>query len=97
MEIFVDRIEVMEGLANGNISPRLPFLLESLDCLKSGELQYLIINFCDRSKVGLFCEMSMNIHKIVTEYLKYLPLSYNNVRFRAEKNNQILVKSLTNH
>jgi hypothetical protein len=94
---FVDRVELMENLANGEVSSRLPFLLESVNCLQPGELQHMTINFCDKTQLGFFCKLTLNVHKIVEEYQRYIPISYHGVQFRAENTDQILLKSSSGH
>jgi hypothetical protein len=94
MSVFLDRLEVMDGLSNGYISQRLPFILQTLECFKTGELQHMTVNYCDKSKVGLHCELTLNVHKIINEYYHYVPVSYDNVQFRAEHIGQRLVKNM---
>ena len=97
LTVYINRIDLMEGLTNGELSPRLPFLLENIDCLSPGDLQHMVVNYCDKTTNGLFCEISLNVHKIVSEYYRYLPISYNGVQFKAEHSDQILLKSMSGH
>jgi hypothetical protein len=65
-----ERLEVMNSLSNNIIPPALPYLLDSLECLQSGDLEHIDIVYCDRSKIGLFCELTVSVHKKLAEYEK---------------------------
>jgi hypothetical protein len=92
-----ERLEVMNSLSNNIIPPVLPYLLDSLECLQSGDLEHIDIVYCDRSKIGLFCELTVSVHKKLAEYEKYVPIVYDDVQIRAHKNGQIFVKDENKH
>jgi hypothetical protein len=57
------RLEVTNSLSNRIIPPQLPYLLDSLECLQAGDLEHIDIVYCDRTKIGLFCELTVSLHK----------------------------------
>jgi hypothetical protein len=87
-----ERLTVMNNLANDQVPPQLPYLLDELKCLQSGDLENIVINFCDKTKTGLFCELSVSVHKTLTEYEKFTPIVYENVQLRGHKLGQIFVQ-----
>jgi hypothetical protein len=92
-----ERLEVMNALANDFVPPQLPYLLDTLKCLQSGELEHVEIRYCDKSKTGLFCEVSVNVHKKLTEYEKFTPIVYEDVQIRGHEIGQIFVQDENKH
>ncbi len=62
----------MDNLANGKIPDDLIFMLQTKNCMPTGQLENLEINFCHKTIIGLFCELQINIYKSVQEYDKYI-------------------------
>jgi hypothetical protein len=92
-----ERLEVMNALANDFVPSQLPYLLDTLKCLQSGELEHIEIRYCDKAKTGLFCEVSVNVHKKLTEYEKFTPIVYENVQIRGHEVGQIFVQDENKH
>lgn len=90
---YMDFITEINALAAHQIPSTLPFFLETLECIESGELEELRVNYCMKSKYGLYCELSLNAHKSFQYYTRYSPISYDGTTWEAENENQILLKS----
>jgi hypothetical protein len=84
-------------LSNRIIPPQLTYLLDSSECLQAGDLEHIDIVYCDRSKIGLFWELTVSIHKKLTEYEKCVPIVYDDIQIRAYENGHTFVKDENNH
>jgi hypothetical protein len=55
---------------------------KNYNCLSPGDLQHMVVNYCDKTSNGLFCEISLNIQyirlylNIIVTY-QYLTMEYN--------------------
>ena len=52
---------------------------------------------CSKTKHGLYCELTLNIHKNFQYYTRYTPINYKGTIWKAENVNQVLLKSTTGH
>jgi hypothetical protein len=90
---LLERLDLMDGLTKDFIPARLPFLLETLACLTSGDLEHVSVNYCDRNSHGLFCEIEVSTQKMVQEYRHYIPVAYKGVQMRAEYADQRFLRA----
>ena len=80
----VERIKTMDSLARGKVPPDLLFMLQTQSCMPTGQLESLEVNYCQKTKSGLYCELQVIIYKSIQEYEKYVPVVYKGVQLRAE-------------
>lgn len=90
---YLNYITEINTLAAHQIPETLPFYLESLACIESGEMESISVILCQKTKYGLYCELSLNIHKSFQYYTKYLPINYGGTIWKAENTEQTLIKT----
>jgi hypothetical protein len=93
----ITRVKIMDNLANGIVPEHLPFFMDALSCLKSGNIETTTINYCDKNIHGLYCEVTVNVHKTIKEYTHYIPISYDNVQLKAENIHQLILRDDLGH
>lgn len=92
-EYLLERLDAMNALTNGFIPSKLIFHLETLPCVSSGDLEDINLNFCDKTKEGLLCELDITAHKNIQEYSRFTPVIYDGVHIRAENSDQKFIRS----
>ena len=90
---FVERVVIMEGVVNLNVPDALPNMLKTLSCYDAGNLENIYVNFCDKSKWGLLCELDMVMYQSMEKYQKYVPINYEGAQIIAERESQMFVKN----
>ena len=90
---LLERLNYMDSLSSKIFPYDLIFTLETLSCLKAGNIEEIEIIDCDKNTEGLFCELNVNQYKVIHEYIEYVPIAYDNVQLKLGLNNEKVVKN----
>ena len=79
---IVERIKAMDNMANGKIPDDLVFMILTKRCMPAGQLENLEINFCHKTKIGLFCELQINTfnYSYLNALIEYIIYTMHSVR-----------------
>ena len=89
----LERKTVLSLLMENQVPDELETYLTSQNCLAAGKAEEIVIDFCRKEKLGIFCEITIHLHNELMELTKIVPISYHGVELMAENKDQLIVRS----
>lgn len=92
-----NRMTELDSITLGNIPPSLPYTLETLSCIQSGQIELVALNYCTKCNYGIFCQLEINSVSSSQEYTRFEPVNYDGAQIRFETDTQVLLQSSEGH
>jgi len=87
------RITELDSMTIGKIPQGLTYLLETKQCVKSGQIGEITINYCTEYEYGVFCQLEINSIVNYQEFTRFEPVNYEGTQIRFENNQQTLLRT----
>jgi len=87
------RIIELDSMTIGKIPQGLTYLLETKQCVKSGQIGEITINYCTEYEYGVFCQLEINSIVNYQEFTRFEPVNYEGTQIRFENNQQTLLRT----
>lgn len=87
------RVTELDSITLGDVPPGLPYVLETLACVHSGQIELITLNYCVKCDYGVFCQLELNSIASSQEYIRFEPINYEGAQIRFETLEQSLLLS----
>ncbi len=94
---LANRITELDSITLGNIPPGLPYILETLACVHSGQIELITLNYCVKCNYGVLCQLELDSVSSLQEYTRFEAINYDGAQIRFENHGQSLLRSSDGH